>query len=264
MDSLGYKRLDIMGVPVDLVPQDEMIALLEKLLEKGGGQQIIFLKFSDLLKARRKGEYRQAVTRAALVLPLSKRILRAAKYLKLDVPVIYKPFDLIIRIFGLMERKGKSAYLLGSTVKRMQKSHKNLKDSFPGLNFVGRYTGFYNKSLEKNIVIAIKKASPSFLLAGRGLKGKDLWLFKHKEALNCSIMLWDKHCYEIFAGKRRKPSYTGFSSFVKGLLKIIIMPWRLLLIFRFLWYLIALTVERIKRKREPRIQTSKGSQNSEA
>lgn len=246
----AYKRIDILGVPVDILPEESLLPVLEEKMGDGGSHQIIFLKFSDFMKARKKGEFREAVLNASLVLPLSRRLLRAAVFLKQEKPVMYKPFDLIIRTFGMVERKGKSAYLLGSSKKRMQISHRNLKDSFPGLNFVGRYSGFYDKSIEKDITLAIRKASPSFLLAGRGLKGKNLWLYRNRKNFHPSLMLWDKHCYEIFAGKRRKPQYSGFSQFMTGFFKAVFMPWRILLIFRFFFYLILLLAGRRKNKKE--------------
>lgn len=247
-ESLEYKRINLLGIPLDLLPEDRASDILESMIEDGNSHQIIFLSFQDFFRARRNGEFRDAVLSASMVLPLSRRLIRAAGFTRQARPVMYKPFELIIRIFGLCERKRKSAYLLGSTKKRMQISQKNLRDSFPGLNFVGRYSGFYDKQLEENIVLAIKKSSPTFLLAGRGLKGRDLWLYRHRKNIEPSIMLWNRHCYEIFAGKRRKPSYSGFSLFIKAILKSIVMPWRILNLFRFPFYIILLMIERGKNK----------------
>lgn len=246
-----YKeRISMLGVPLDVVSIENLPSLVEEMLESGTNHQVMFLRYSDLFRARRKGEFRQAVERASLVLPLSKRIVRGAKFLGESVPVLYKPFDIIIRIFGVVERKRGSAYLLGSKLKRMQKSHRNLRDSFPGVTFVGRHTGFYDKSVEDNILVAIKKASPSFLLAGRGIKGRELWFHRNRDKIDPSIMLWDRHCYEVFAGSRRKPSHSSFSQFLVGILKLIIMPWRFLLLFRFFWYLILLLQGKSKKKKE--------------
>lgn len=251
-----YKRIEVLGVPLDILPEESLMSVLEQKMGDGGSHQIMFLKFADFMKARKKGEFREAVMNASLVLPLSRRLMRAASFLKEDKPVMYKPFDLIIRIFGLVERKGKSAYLLGSSKKKMQISHRNLKDSFPGLNFVGRYHGYYDKSIEKDILLAIRKASPSFLLAGKGLKGKNLWLYRNRKDFNPSLMLWDKHCYEIFAGKRRKPSYSGFNQFMTGFFKALIMPWRILLIFRFFYYLILLLAGRVRKNKSLKEKSS--------
>lgn len=251
MFTSQYKeRISILGVPMDVVKPENLSLLIEEMLESGDSHQVMFLKFSDLFRARRKGEYQQAVQKASLVLPLSKRLIRAAKFIKESTPEFYKPFDLIIRIFGVVEKKRGSSYLLGSKLKRMQKSHRNLRDSFPGVTFVGRHSGFYDKTMEDNILMAIKKASPSFLLTGRGIKGKELWLHRNRQKINPSIMLWDRHCYEVFAGSRQKPSHSSFSQFMVGFLKLIIMPWRLFLIFRYFWYLILLLQGKSRKKKE--------------
>jgi UDP-N-acetyl-D-mannosaminuronic acid transferase (WecB/TagA/CpsF family) len=68
---------------------------------------------------------------------------------------------------------------------------------------VGRHAGFYPKSQEKNVLLAIKKAAPTFLLVGSGLPGRDLWVLRRKKEFTPGIYLWVDDCFELFSGKKK-------------------------------------------------------------
>lgn len=240
------KRIRVLGVPIDIVREENLFDLIVNLSENGKINQIILLDFPGFMKARRKrGEWREAVNGASLVLPVSYRILNAARFLKLEKPVHYRPFDFIIALMGILEQKRKSAYLLGSTKRKIQQSFANLQRSFPDLRFVGRFQGKWDKEREGDIIVAIKKASPSLLLAGKGIRGRDLWLHRNRENFNPGIMLWDRLCFEIMGGRRHKPSETKASRFFRNTLGTLLLPWRWLRILRQIWYLIILLWARL-------------------
>jgi N-acetylglucosaminyldiphosphoundecaprenol N-acetyl-beta-D-mannosaminyltransferase len=237
VESILVKRINILNVPVDIVKKEDLESVINSLSDNGGMDQIILLDFPGFMKARRlKSEWRQAVEQAALVLPLSYRIVAAAGFLKKEKPIHYKAFDFIISLLGILETRRKSAYLLGSSKKRIQKSFTNLKNSFPGLRFVGRYQGRWHKEREEDILMAIKKSSPSLLLAGKGVKGKDLWIHRNRTVFNEGIFLWNKHCYEIIGGRRSKPSESKLSRLLRSTLKCFLIPWRWVRFFRLLWF----------------------------
>ncbi|MDC7218806.1 MAG: WecB/TagA/CpsF family glycosyltransferase [Spirochaetales bacterium] len=246
MDSSLVKRISVLDVPVDIVKTEDLETVILTLAENNKVNQILLLDFIGFMKARRKkSQWHQAVQEAALVLPVSHRILSAARFLKQERPTHYKAFDFIISLMGILEKRRKSAYLVGSSKKRIQKSFTNLKNSFPGLRFVGRHQGKWDKDREEDILMAIKKSSPTFLLAGRGVKGKDLWLYRSKEALNPGILLWNKQCYEIIGGRRSKPSESKVSRFFRSFLKSFFLPWRWVRIFRMVWFWLLLLWTRL-------------------
>ena len=248
MESSLVNRINILDVPVDIVKEEDLEKVITTLSENGGINQIILLDFVGFMKARRrKSEWHRALKEAALILPVSHRIINASRFLKKEKLVHYKGFDFIISLMGILESRRKSAYLVGTTKKRIQKSFTNLKNSFPDLRFVGRHQGKWDRDREGDILMAIKKASPTLLLAGRGIKGKDLWLHRHKDDFNPGIILWNKNCYEIIGGRKGKPSETAASRFFRNTAKCLFLPWRWVRLFRQIWYWILLLWTRLFR-----------------
>ena len=118
---MSIQRINLIGVPVDICTPDNLENELLEILAKPGTKQIVFLSIWDLLKARHKGDFADSIKNADLILPISKSILKGAKFLKKDVPYRYNPFDAVIQILSILESHFKSLYLLGSTKKTLTK-----------------------------------------------------------------------------------------------------------------------------------------------
>ncbi len=247
METKGaVKRVKIVNVGVDVVPEDSLEEIVREMIEDGERHQIVLLSTRDLLRARHNDELKRTLKEASLVIPISKGIIRGARILRRQIPVRYMPFEFTIKLLGILERYKKSVYLLGSRPESLQVAASNLRASFPGLSIVGRCAGYFAKSMEKNIILAIKKASPSLLLAGRGLPARDPWLANNKRNLNVGIYLWCGDCFEIFSGRKNKPSKRSWDRGLEALPDLIRKPWLLARSVFYFYYLILLLVHRLR------------------
>ena len=230
-------RIELLGVPVDVCRPEHLEEEIMKILEKPGPKQIVFLTIWDLLRARnKKKDFGDCLRNADLVLPISKSIIKGARFLKLEVPVRYNPFNAVIQILNTLDRHYKSLYLLGARKKTVQKAEHNVHDTFHQLRIVGRYVGYFPKSEEKNVVQAIYKASPSLVIVSEGIKEKHLWSYHRREQFSSSIFLYYRDCLGIFAGRIRRVSEKTFDAGKEIWSEIGHNPSRIFLIFPFMWY----------------------------
>ncbi|WP_407427899.1 WecB/TagA/CpsF family glycosyltransferase [Treponema sp.] len=242
-------RIELLGVPVDVCRPENLEEEIMKILEKPGTKQIVFLTIWDLLKARnKKKDFGECLKNADLILPVSKSILKGAKFLKLDVPVRYNPFDAVIQILNTLEHHYKSLYLLGARKKTLQKAEHNVHDTFKNLRIVGRYVGYFPKSAEENVVQAIYKASPSLVIVSEGIKEKNLWAYHRKDKFSSSMFLYYNDCIGIFAGRIRRVSAKTFNAGKEIWSEVGHSPVKVFLIFPFIWYKILLLFTRLFRR----------------
>jgi len=241
------KRIRIFNVPIDILPEESFDDTIRDFLADGGQHQIVFLSFDGLLKARRNNDFARTVAQAHLVIPTSKRILKAARFLNLPVPVRYMPFTFVIKLLGVLEKYKKTLYLAGLKPPALQIVSGNLRASFPGLSIVGRCAGYFRKDSEEDITLAIKKAAPSLLLCGNGIPGKNTWLFRNRKNFNSGLFLWCGECFDIFAGKAERLSTEQWNGRMYWFFKSLKKPWRLWKILPYLQYLFLLVIEKIKR-----------------
>ena len=242
----GRKRIFVLNVPVDVVPEESLKDVISDLLLDKGRHQIVFLSLRGLLKARGNSQFADTVRKASLVIPVSKRIVRGAKFLGKHIPVRYMPFDFSIKLLGILEKQNHSLYLAGSKPAELQITTNNLRDSFPGIGIVGRYAGFYKREVEENMVLAIKKASPSLLLVGNGVPGRNNWLSKNMKNFNPGIFLWCGNCFDIFSGKKKKISRKSWDNGSFAFWEFFRKPWKIVMIFPHLYFLLLLLIHRIR------------------
>ncbi|ADK79307.1 WecB/TagA/CpsF family glycosyltransferase [Sediminispirochaeta smaragdinae] len=241
-------RIQIFGVPVDDIDEERFGETIRRLATDNGKHQIVFLDFRGLMRARGKGEYADMIRTASLVVPTSKSILAGARFLKLPVPHRHNPFAFVIKLLGAIEQIGGTLYLVGSRPDALQKAFGNVRDSFPGLRLVGRYAGYFRKDIERDVITAIKKAGPTILLAGDGLKGKALWLKRHERSFGFGISLFCDGCFKIFSGKRQRISNKSWERNSWWIPAVIIRPWRWFSFLRYILYGILLFIEKMRRR----------------
>jgi N-acetylglucosaminyldiphosphoundecaprenol N-acetyl-beta-D-mannosaminyltransferase len=246
MDSqIPLNRVSVLGVPVDILPVEGIEDLVTRFAD-GKNHQIVLLSLWDLMRARRSGEFRTMIAGASLVLPISLSIAKGARFLRRAEPVRYMPFDFVVKLLAALEQRGKSVYLLGSTRTSIQKAECNIKSTFPGLRVVGRFAGRYPKHMEASIVEAVKKATPSLLLVGSGVPGREKWIPRNLVRFNSGIYLWCSDLFEVFAERRSKPSKSLFRNGLEWIPLFFRRPWKIYRVFIYVWYNILLLISRLR------------------
>lgn len=242
-------RISLLGVSVDVLNPEDLDSVILEILARPGTKQIVFLSIWNLLKARnKKSDFAHCLENADLILPVSKSILSGAKFLKLKVPVRYNQFTTLINILSIMESHSKSLYLLGGQKRSLLQTEKNVKETFPKLQIVGRYVGYFPKNVENNIVQAIKKSSPSLVLLGDGIKEKNLWSYNRRNNFSSSIFLYYKESIGIFSKRIKRVSEKTFEKGREIWWEIAHNPFKVFLVFPFIRYIILLVCYKLFKK----------------
>jgi N-acetylglucosaminyldiphosphoundecaprenol N-acetyl-beta-D-mannosaminyltransferase len=230
------KRINFLRVPIDIVAPENLSDVVYDLLKEKKEHNIVLLSLWDLLRARRSGDYRYYVSRASLVIPISKSIISGIRFLTGKKAYRYMPFDFIVSMLTTLENRELSCYLLGGKTKVLLKTEKNIRQTFPKLHIVGRFTGYFKRPDEATIIKAIKKASPSLLLVGKGVRSGERWISKNNIALGNGMRLWCSDIFDVFAEKKKHPSRSAFDKGLDWLGHCFQSPWKYFRIFSYIGY----------------------------
>jgi N-acetylglucosaminyldiphosphoundecaprenol N-acetyl-beta-D-mannosaminyltransferase len=236
---------------LDILPAERIPDAVAEMLRSGADTQIVLLSLWDLLRARRNSEYRTYVSNAALVIPISKSLIGGAHFLTGKTPIRYMPFDFVVKLLTALEQKNGSVYLLGARRRSLQTAERNIRQTFPGARVVGRCAGWFHRQDEPDIIRAIKKASPSLLLVGRGVSGDEKWIERNKRFFGPGIQLWCSDLFDVFSERKKRPSRAVFERGLEGLLLCVRFPWRCIRIFPYIYYKILLLFYRLFRRGQP-------------
>ena len=241
-------RVNFLKVPIDIVEPGQIDLLTFHLLTENREKNIVLLSLWDLLRARCNAEYRNYVQNAALVIPISKSIVRGVQFLHKKQAIRYMPFDFVINLLTALENHEFTCYLLGNKRRILSKAEKNVRDTFPGLRIVGRYPGSFRRQDEPVIIEAIRKASPSLLLLGKGVRGGERWIARNSGSLGTGMRLWCSDLFDVFAERKRRPSRTVHRLGLGCISPCLHNPFKLLRIFPFLYYNLLLLIYKIFKK----------------
>ncbi len=203
--SVLIHRIYIHKAPVDIVQPRNLLVALSRLIQNDGASQIMFVRTWDIFRAHHDPQLLRAMNEAALVLPVSRMIMAMCRFLGINEPVPYYPFDTIIRILTWLESMGGSLFLLGGSNSDISAVEQNIRQTFPRVRLLGRYSGVFPARMGKSVALAIKKADPDILLAGSGLPGRDRWLFQNRRYLNRGIRIWSGEWFDFVISRRRRP-----------------------------------------------------------
>ena len=241
-------RMSFLNVPVDTYTKETAIEKIKDILKAQDGQnhQIVFLNVKKLLKARRNKEYFSCLRTATLILPTSRGIIRGAHFQRKQELTRFNQFEFVIRLLSTADELKKSAYILGGRKEDLEKVESNLRASFPNMQIVGRYMGNFNKETEKNILLAIKKSSPAFIIIGSGIKKTDLWIMKNRDSLNPGIFIDVGNCFEIFSGRNEKVPEDLFKMGLESMQGFFKKPWKIFKIFPFIYFKLLVLIFKIR------------------
>ena len=231
------QRIKFLKVPIDVVAPEDLGDVIYDFLNEKKEHNIVLLSVWDLLRARRSGEYRQYISRASLVIPISKSIITGLKFITGKKAYRYMPFDFIVSLLTILENREYSSFLLGGKKKILGIAEKNMRQTFPKLRIVGRFHGYFKKQEEAVIVKAIKKASPSLLLVGKGVRGEEKWIARNNVAIGQQgLRLWCSDIFDVFAEKKKRPTSATFNAGMEWLGYCFQNPIRFFRFFSFLRY----------------------------
>ena len=243
--SENRQRVNLLKVPVDIIAPDQLAAIVYDLLKEEKEHNIVLLSIWDLLRARRSGEYRSYILRASMIIPISKSLISGIKFLTGKKAFRYMPFDFVVSLLTILEEREFSCYLLGSKTKILLKTEKNIRQTFPKLRIVGRFPGFFKRHEEATIIKAIRKASPSLLLAGTGIRGKERWIARNSVSLGNGLRLWCSDIFDVFAEKKKHPSRAAFGHGLEWIGYCFQKPIKFLRIFPFIYYKLLLLIYKL-------------------
>jgi len=239
------ERIRLLGVPIDVVRPEHLEKVLFQLIDQAGTKQIVLLSVWNLLKARHNAELKRCLENASLILPISKSIVNGAVFLKRSKPIRYNPFTALILFFTILETRYRSLYLLGGHKSSLIESERNIKATYPGLQIVGRFTGYFSQEVEKDVLSAIFKANPSMVLLSDGISSGIAWPYARRNSFGSSIFVYYRDALSIFSKRKKRVSSATFDSGREIWVEIFRNPLKLFLVFPFIWYIMILIRDKL-------------------
>lgn len=196
----GGQRIELLGLPLDMVTLEESLGRIEQMLAQPGTHQVVTINPEAIIRCRDHPDLPATIREAELVVADGVGILWAVKQLTpYQAPERVAGADLIPALF---ERFGPrlKIYFLGAKPGIAAKAAELSQQKY-GIQVAGVQDGYFKD--EAAVVEAIRKAKPDLLLVGMGER-QDTFIHRNKALLGARVAIGVGGMLDVLSGEVKR------------------------------------------------------------
>lgn len=203
MDFLP-QRSQIFNLPLDRVNLTQILEIIKNFILERRTHQIVTLNSLMVNASLKDKELCRILQNADLVIADSIGIFWAMKFLGKPLPEVTPGIDLLFELCKMSKREGYRIYLLGARKEVIEKTVRQLKETFSEIKIVGYQHGYFTSNEEKEIIQEIKNFSPDILFVGLGSPRQEKWIATHLKELDVKVAIGVGGSFDIISGKLKR------------------------------------------------------------
>ena len=192
MWNASCNTVAVLGIPFNNVTMDETVALIEEQIREGGFHQVATANVDFLKNAMHDKHLRDILCSCDMIVPDGMPVVWMSRLIGTPLKERVSGIDLVERLADVSSRRGYGIFLLGAGESHSQRAAKVLKQRFPDLRIVGRYSP-PPQPLEKmdheDILRRIEEARPDILLVAFGNPKQEQWIAMHRDRLKVPVCI---------------------------------------------------------------------------
>ena len=192
MLNASCSTVAVLGVPFHNVTMDEAVGLIEEQIREGGFHQVATANVDFLKNAMHNQDLRDILCSCEMIVPDGMPVVWMSRLIGTPLKERVSGIDLVERLASVSARRGYGIFLLGASELRSQRAARALKQRFPELRIVGRYSP-EPQPLEKmdheEILRRIEEARPDILLVAFGNPKQEQWIAMHRDRLKVPVCI---------------------------------------------------------------------------
>jgi N-acetylglucosaminyldiphosphoundecaprenol N-acetyl-beta-D-mannosaminyltransferase len=183
-------RVEILGVPVDVVTRAEFPELMERAIAEPLTAVVQPLNVDTLNKIQRDPWLADFFRAARFVYADGQGVVWGARALGAWLPERLTAADLAFDLAHAWSDGRASLYLLGGEPGVAERAAEVLRTRSPGVRIVGTWRGHLDAAGDAAVLADIAEKRPDVLAVGFGTPVQERWIAKHWCALQCVRAIW--------------------------------------------------------------------------
>lgn len=198
-------RVNVLGVKISELNLDLAFQEISRWIGSNKKVYICVAPVSTVVDCQEDNDYRDVVNSAAMVTPDGMPVVWIAKLKGYKgIERVYGP-DLMRKICDDGQVKEYRHYFYGGTEETLVQLEKRLRQQYPQINIIGKYSPPFIKQaqLEKQEIIdKINASSADILWVSLGSPKQDFWMALHRDKLNVPVMVGVGAAFDFLAGTK--------------------------------------------------------------
>lgn len=223
------EKIDVLGVKIDTLHQDDLIAEICNVSENNNRSMIAHVNIRALNLSNHHDWLRTFFNSCDRVYCDGMGIALGAFLLGERVPQRYTLADWIWPLVENGFDRGLKFFLLGNPPGVAQRAARVLSDKFPGLKIEAQH-GFFNMKsgeIENEVILEqINRAGANILLVGFGMPIQETWLMENRSRLNVNVAITCGALFEYISGDLKRGPKWMTDHYLEWMARIYISPRR--------------------------------------
>jgi len=199
------KRLDIFGVPVDVVQIDQAIDFVNSVIAANSiANTIMAVNPGKIMRANNNSDLKRTITKASLLIPDGIGIILGAKWLHGIKMSRVTGIDLMHKICRGAANRGHKIFVFGAEEKVNKQATENLKLIYQGISIVGRCNGYLPESKMEELIKKINDSGADILFIALGSPKQENWIEEHLPLLHVKVCQGVGGSLDIISGKKKR------------------------------------------------------------
>jgi N-acetylglucosaminyldiphosphoundecaprenol N-acetyl-beta-D-mannosaminyltransferase len=159
---------------------------------------------AKLVAMRRDRELHDAVVQCELITADGQAVVWASRLLGDPLPERVAGIDLMHAMLDRATEREYSVYILGARQEMLERAVGRIRALHPSLRLVGFRNGYYSDEEEPAVARAIADTEADVLLVAMSSPRKELFLARHRSAMDVPFVMGVGGAIDVVAGLRRR------------------------------------------------------------
>lgn len=218
------QTVNLAGLIVDNVPLAEAVAKVEEFIASGQPHLVTTPNPEIIVTCQDDPELKGIINNSSLRLPDGVSMVVVSKLLGTPLRERVSGIDLMLKLLETAALKGYRIYLLGGAPGIADEAAAKLKISYPSLNIVGVWDGYFRD--DSSTVNQIKSARPDILFVGLGGGKQERWLNRHLVELGVPVGMVIGGSLDVISGRKKRAPQWVQALYIEWLYRLFSEPQR--------------------------------------
>lgn len=201
-------RVNILGVPVDMVSRQQAMESFVESFEQPGLTMVVTPNSEIIQRASKDPELKELIRSADLIIPDGIGLVYASRIMGCPLRERVTGIDFLESIIAYLEKTGKSIFFFGSRPGVAEAAAEKIQEKYPDLKVAGTHHGYFTPEEEPAIVKKINDSSADFLCVALGAPKQEKFIHDHRQELVVGGAIGVGGSLDVWAGTlKRAPQF---------------------------------------------------------
>jgi N-acetylglucosaminyldiphosphoundecaprenol N-acetyl-beta-D-mannosaminyltransferase len=201
---MSSQRKILLGVPVDLWTQEELISRIEAHIGRSIPLTVFAVNPEKIMRSQKDGELLSALKEADFLIPDGIGVTIGLRLLYGSTTgraVRVTGISLMRSLLDSADRSKRRIYVFGGSPQVNREAADKICGRYPGLVLAGREHGYISEDRYQTLIQEINSLDIDILFVGLGSPMQEKWIHRHKDELQAKICMGVGGSLDVIAGK---------------------------------------------------------------